>query len=187
MSDLRLTDDDDPNDLSGLDFITAVAPTTPKILLTGYGTLSTVRKALTPSDKDYLPPAVDFIGKEEGPKGLLSSIEYAFETYVRLNVQQFKVGGALTVKDSAVYIERIAEREVIENLRNMTYLLIIEPRQQGKTSLINYLIRHPLIQNVTIVYIDMTTLDRSSESNWYHTLCTRILSQLQSEFRGEPD
>jgi hypothetical protein len=47
----------------------------------------------------------------------------------------FQAGGAL-LADSPVYIERKVDHEALAHLRNMAYLLVIEPRQQGKTSLL---------------------------------------------------
>jgi len=91
----------------------------------------------------------------------------------------FQVGGAL-LADSPVYIERKADYEALAHLRNMDYLLVIEPRQQGKTSLINHLMRHPASGDVSFAYADVTTPDRSTEAAWYQTLCPRILRQLRN-------
>jgi len=92
---------------------------------------------------------------------------------------QFKAGGALTDEHADVYVERTADSRAIAHLRRMDYLLIIEPRQQGKTSLVNYLMRCPLLESLTFSYIDVTTPDRSTVEKWYQTLCPRILRQLR--------
>jgi hypothetical protein len=94
-----------------------------------------------------------------------------------MNTTPFRTGGALTDDHTDIYIERQADREALTHLRRMDYLLTIEPRQQGKTSLINHLMCHPGLENVTFVYLDVTTPDRSSEAAWYQTLCPRILRQ----------
>jgi NAD-dependent SIR2 family protein deacetylase len=91
----------------------------------------------------------------------------------------FKAGGALTDEHAAIYIERQADHEALLHLRAMDYLLVIEPRQQGKTSLINHLMRRPALDDVALVYVDVTTPDRSSKAAWYQTLCPRILRQLR--------
>jgi hypothetical protein len=91
---------------------------------------------------------------------------------------QFKAGGALTDKHADVYVKRTADTKTIAHLRKMDYLLVVEPRQQGKTSLINYLMRQSGLDDAAFVYLDVTTLDRSSEASWYKTLCPRILRQL---------
>jgi len=59
----------------------------------------------------------------------------------------FQAGGAL-LTDSPVYVERKADHGTLAHLRNMAYLLVIEPRQQGKTSLINHLTCHPALDDV---------------------------------------
>ncbi len=96
-----------------------------------------------------------------------------------MSLTRFKAGGALTADDMAVYIERQADQEAWLHLRNMDYLLLIEPRQQGKTSLVNRLMRHPALSETVLVYVDVTTPNRSSETDWYQTLCERILRQLK--------
>lgn len=96
-----------------------------------------------------------------------------------MNTTAFRTGGALTDDHADIYIERQADRKALTHLRSMDYLLVIEPRQQGKTSLINHLLCHPGLEDVAFVYVDVTTPDRSSETTWYQTLCRRILRQLQ--------
>lgn len=91
----------------------------------------------------------------------------------------FKAGGALTDEHDLVYVERQADLDALSHLRRMDYLLLIEPRQQGKTSLINRLMRHSGLVHVVVAYADMTTLDRAMESSWYRTLCHRILRQFR--------
>lgn len=95
-----------------------------------------------------------------------------------MNATSFKAGGALTDEHTAMYIERQADRAALTHLRAMDYLLVVEPRQQGKTSLINHLMCHPALVDLASAYVDVTTLDRSSEETWYQILCLRILRQL---------
>ena len=97
-----------------------------------------------------------------------------------MNSILFKAGGALTDEHALIYVERKADREALTHLRAMDYLLVIEPRQQGKTSLINHLMCHPALGNVAFAYVDVTTPDRKTETTWYQTLCPRILRQLRS-------
>jgi nucleoside phosphorylase len=91
----------------------------------------------------------------------------------------FKAGGALTDEHAPIYIERQADRDALTHLRAMDYLLVIEPRQQGKTSLINRLMCHPALGDMAFAYLDMTTPDCSAEATWYQTLCPRALRQLR--------
>ena len=96
-----------------------------------------------------------------------------------MSTSPFKAGGALTDENATIYIERQADRDALTHLRAMDYLLLIEPRQQGKTSLINHLMRHPALGDVSFAYADVTTPNRSTEAAWYQTLCPRILRQLR--------
>ena len=75
--DIRLRDDNDPSDTSGLTLARRVAPSTPKIMLTGFPTVDAARDALAPG-ADSAPVAVDFIAKEEGPEVLVSAVTKAF-------------------------------------------------------------------------------------------------------------
>jgi DNA-binding NarL/FixJ family response regulator len=182
ITDLRVTDDENENDFSGLKFASSIAPTIPKIIVTAFPTVRVVREALSPRLDHELPAAIDFISKTAGPQQLLEAIENIFQNYINNNVPQVKVGGALTTQDASRYIERQAEQEAIRDLKNREYILIFEPRQQGKTSLINYIMRHPKLNDTKTIYIDTSTLDRSTQENWLKTICSRILDKLQEEF-----
>lgn len=179
VTDLRARDDTDVMDQSGLAFACSISPEIPKIILTSHASFSSARDALSPGP-DGPAVAVDFISKEQDFDELLQAVVKAFKINVRFDYSQFKIGGSLTDDDASVYVTRTAEREVLGHLRKMDYLLIIEPRQQGKTSLINYLLRSPaLTQTQTVlVYIYVATLDGSSQSVWYESFCSRILEQL---------
>jgi len=74
--DIRLEDDNDENDTSGLVLAREVARTVPKIILTGFPNTWAVRDALR-LQPDGLPAAVDFIVKEEGPEALLQAVRNA--------------------------------------------------------------------------------------------------------------
>ncbi len=87
--DIRLENDDDERDLSGLRLAKETAkkmPTivtsrffsefVPTIILTGYPSYEAVRDALSPS-VGGLPAAVDFVAKQEGPGALLAAIRRA--------------------------------------------------------------------------------------------------------------
>ncbi len=85
LLDLRLTDDSDDKDQSGLllaqdDEFRA----TPMIIVTGWPTWEAVRGALSLS-LEGRRPAVNFIGKEEGLEALAQAVAHAFENYVRVN------------------------------------------------------------------------------------------------------
>jgi len=75
--DIRLVDDNDPSDNSGLILAKNVARSIPKIILTAFPTWEGVREALGP-DLDGIPPAVDFIYKEEGPEAMMRAVDWTF-------------------------------------------------------------------------------------------------------------
>jgi len=74
--DIRLENDKDDHDTSGLTLAKEVARTVPKIILTGFPSYKYVREALAPQ-VDGLPAAVDFLDKQEGPEALLRAIQKA--------------------------------------------------------------------------------------------------------------
>lgn len=78
LVDMRLREDDDPTDISGLRLVPELAPTV-SIIVSGYGDRKTVREALKSSLK--VPErAHDFVGKEDGPEVLLRTIREAEQT-----------------------------------------------------------------------------------------------------------
>ena len=83
--DIRMVNDDDDSDISGLTLAKDPAyRAVPKIILTGFPTYQAVREALGPA-LDGLPPAVDFVAKQEGPEVLIQAVERAFAEHVRIN------------------------------------------------------------------------------------------------------
>lgn len=82
--DLRMTNNRDKNDVSGLTLAKRSNPAVPKIILTSYQSWTTVREALGPGDEDP-PPAVSFVAKQEGPEVLLQHTRRVFEKFIPLN------------------------------------------------------------------------------------------------------
>lgn len=71
--DIRLLNDEDEKDLSGLQIARNVAPDVPKIILTRWPTWELVRDSLQ-QQLEGLPPAVEFVAKQEGAQALLTNI-----------------------------------------------------------------------------------------------------------------
>jgi DNA-binding NtrC family response regulator len=71
--DLRLEENRDPRDLSGLRVARLNPSGTPVIILTDFPNIEAVRGALGANDC-ALPPAVDFISKQEGLGALLAAV-----------------------------------------------------------------------------------------------------------------
>jgi len=76
--DIRLENDDDEKDISGLILAREVALSVPKIILTGFPSYEYVRQALRPQ-LEGLPTIVDFVAKQEGPEAILRAIRKALE------------------------------------------------------------------------------------------------------------
>lgn len=71
--DIRLVNNDDKEDFSGLNLAKRIALAVPKIILTRFPTWIAVREALG-SQLDGLSPAIDFVAKQDGPQALLTAI-----------------------------------------------------------------------------------------------------------------
>lgn len=74
--DIRLVNDEDEKDLSGLKLAREGDPRIKKIILTRYPTVEAVRQSLGP-DADHLPSAVAFVAKQEGLGALQRSVQIA--------------------------------------------------------------------------------------------------------------
>lgn len=83
--DLRLVDDDDEKDLSGLTLAKMdVCRPIYKIILTGYPTHELVRELLWIQNRDRRK-SVDLLEKEEGQEELVEAVNQAFDEHVRIN------------------------------------------------------------------------------------------------------
>jgi hypothetical protein len=86
--------------------------------------------------------------------------------------------GPITDTNKNLYVERDADRQALLHLQRGEIVTVIEPRQQGKSSLIHAIRRHPAMQSFSIVYVDVSTLRKEQASEWYSGFCSRILDQL---------
>lgn len=71
--DIRLVNDDDEKDNSGLELAKEMSRSVPVLLLTGYPSLEYARQVLKPQF-DGLPAAYDFIVKQDGPEATLTAV-----------------------------------------------------------------------------------------------------------------
>jgi CheY-like chemotaxis protein len=96
--DLRLVDDDDETDITGLEIATEKTfRYVPKIVLTAFPTsYENLRRVLGPTVEE-LPSAIAFVDKAEGPKGLLEVVRRALEIWPRLRLSTAKVSDQIKV------------------------------------------------------------------------------------------
>lgn len=73
LVDMRLLDDYDRSDLSGLDLICTFKPPTVSVMISAYGDRPTAVKAINENK------ALDFVGKEDGAEALIQAIANAAE------------------------------------------------------------------------------------------------------------
>jgi DNA-binding response OmpR family regulator len=104
--DIRLRDDNDNRDTSGLMLAKQEAyRSVPKIILTRFPSYEYVREALGPA-LDGLPPAVEFLAKQEGAAAMMQAVEEAFAKYVRINQNlTIRCGGEVSFFHLAKRIE----------------------------------------------------------------------------------
>jgi DNA-binding response OmpR family regulator len=83
--DIRMEDELDEQDIAGLTLAQKESyRPMPKIILTAYPNYEYAREALGPA-LNGLPPAVNFIGKAEGPKVMIQAVERVFAQHVHIN------------------------------------------------------------------------------------------------------
>jgi DNA-binding response OmpR family regulator len=98
--DIRLVDDNDERDTSGLELAREFGQHVPIIILTGYPTWNAVKVALG-RDLNGLSSAVDFLSKEEDPDLMVRSVNMTIE-HPRLKrniLQEFKVEASQALYD----------------------------------------------------------------------------------------
>lgn len=88
--DIRLVNDNDEKDTSGLGVVKKYAPEVPKILLTRWPKYEDVRDALS-GQLDGLPSAVDFVAKQEGVQSLLTAINRALHLVTRYREMSYNL------------------------------------------------------------------------------------------------
>lgn len=103
--DLRLVDDNDERDVSGLRLAKSTDPKIPKIILTKFPTPNAVREALSASPEG-LPPAVDFVDKAEGLEGFLLAVRKALQV---MNVWFRSTQNAITLQLQEDYVQARTE------------------------------------------------------------------------------
>lgn len=97
-----------------------------------------------------------------------------------MNQISYQAGGPL-LADSSVYILREADEKAAAHLHRMEYVTLVEPRQHGKSSLINHLIGRFPSEEYVFAMRDLMAAKSSATSlaEWYTSLGKWILRQLR--------
>jgi len=128
--DIRLKDDDDDRDTSGLMLAKKIAREVPKIILTNFPTFDYVRDALRPQ-LDGSPVAIDFLSKVEGVTALLTTVEDVLKTVI--------IRKAKALPLSKVFIVHGHDTETLEQIREFLLgieikpIILFEEADQGDT------------------------------------------------------
>jgi len=104
--DLRLTDDEDERDTSGLTLAKEVDPSIPKIFLTGFPSVDVAREALR-AQQDGFPLFVDFLSKYEGLEAMLASVQHALDHPPPLPVHVHLERDYEEARKQAIFIHRV--------------------------------------------------------------------------------
>ena len=92
----------------------------------------------------------------------------------------FVTGGPLRFQDAHVYIVRDADKDCVQALDRMNYVALVEPHQQGKTSLIGHLMKvRGSAHRYWWVYIDLSLPKLRLPTQWDSTLKGEILKQIR--------
>ncbi len=82
--DIRLENDDDEKDISGLILAKDQAlRSIPKIILTNFPSYQFVREVMGPVHEGY-PSALDFLAKEEGAEALVNAVNKSFSHHISI-------------------------------------------------------------------------------------------------------
>ncbi|ETX00496.1 MAG: hypothetical protein ETSY2_38980 [Candidatus Entotheonella gemina] len=133
--DLRLRDDTDTDDLSGLDLAQDIDPSIPKIILTGFPSMATARDALRGRSPGG-PIAENYVDKKEGPEKLLAAVREALQRKIFIGhghdtaakdaVKQFV--NSLGLRD--IVLSELPRRgrtviELLEDYSNVSFAVIV--------------------------------------------------------------
>lgn len=94
--DLRLLNNRDENDFSGIELAQSVAPSIPKLIFTDFPSTQAAVQALK-AKFDGLPPATDFLFKHDGHDALVTSIQHILRT--ESPFRELSVNIALKIED----------------------------------------------------------------------------------------
>src|SRR5262245_61409524 len=92
-----------------------------------------------------------------------------------------QAGAAL--RSGKLYVERPADADIWKALGNSEFCHVLAPRQIGKTSLCNRVIRRLAEKGARCALIELLSMGTKTASvdQWYRTFCGRLVSQIGTD------
>src|SRR5215831_10140969 len=99
-----------------------------------------------------------------------------------VHTSRFYVMGGTLHRDAPSYIERDADRELYESLKERAFCYVLTPRQMGKSSLMVRTAVKLRDEGVTVAVIDLTSIGQHlTIEQWYNGLLDAVGQQLDLE------
>ncbi len=109
------------------------------------------------------------------------------EGTARAQVNNYVYGGALRERDRDVYVDRECDREVAILLGRGNFVHLSEPRQQGKTSLVNRLKHLPALKGYCIIDVKASDFKPDHPDEWYRLIGGAIYTDVVAHSDVVPD
>src|SRR5438270_2679913 len=94
----------------------------------------------------------------------------------------FYITGGTLRHDAACYVERKADRDLLDGLRRGQFCYVLTSRQMGKSSLMVRTAMRLRQERITCVVLDLTSIGQNlTQEQWYDGLLSRIATQLDLE------
>src|SRR6185503_15278580 len=139
-----------------------------------------LERRLAPERRGALPPLSRGARRRHGrdPRAPLPALRAPAHRGLRRLMRSFQAGG--TVREGSTYIERKADKEIVEALLEGEFCYVLAPRQIGKSSLRMRAQQTLKDQGVRCASIDLTSIGTSgiSDEEWYFGLVEEISNQL---------
>src|SRR5437870_3098479 len=100
--------------------------------------------------------------------------------------QSFYVTGGTLLGDAKSYVERKADADLYDGLKNGHFCYVLTSRQIGKSSLMVRTAARLRAEGITVIVLDLTSLGQNlTAEQWYDGLLGRVGRQLGIEAEAE--